>query len=815
MFKNITTLPQAFTRNRLNRLLRGILFSLIWPLTATSVTLADTVTVTTTADAGAGSLREAITLANSTAGSDTIEFDIPGAGPHTISPTSSLPIIIDPVVIDGTTQPGADCSSWPPTLLIELDGRNATFTNGLQLDTGSDGSTIRGLVINRFEIDGVNINTSNGHFIECNFIGTDVSGLIGLGNGDDGIDVSESEGNTIGGITSGKGNLISANLEDGISVTNDANNNLIQGNLIGTSVNGADALGNTRHGINILTNSSGNVIGGTANGAANTIAYNGSAGVLVQSDDSGSNAVLGNSIHSNGGLGIELSEAPDDNEPDGVTANDAGDGDAGPNGLQNFPVLTLAETNGSSSSTITGTFNSTPITSGFRLEFFANAVCNGDQSGNPHPTVDYGEGETFLGFTTVSTDGSGDASFSVNLSASVPAGAFITATATGPDPDNSTSEFSQCVETDLVSGVPHAFVFLADKKVTIQKPGDSEGGIHSNGSIVIRPGNSKTLAGNVTAVGDITIDKKNTIDGDVTAGGEVSNNGTVTGAINENAAVANQPLPSLSFSAGGDNITVAKGEFLSIGPDSYGHVKLGKNSTLELTAGEYFMQSFNTDGGERLVLDVSGGEIIINVVKELNFGVNSRVEITPGGESATESVTFNSLTPGTIKFKKGTTVLGTIVAPDALVSLEKAMRFKGAICAKEIKVAADVVYLPHGSNTALPKLSPDFEESEDAEELELTSLPLEYSLEQNYPNPFNPSTTIAFALPHASEVTLSIFNIRGQLVRSLIAGNLAAGHHSVVWDARDEHGTALASGIYVYQLKAKDFVQSRRLVLMK
>ncbi len=111
--------------------------------------------------------------------------------------------------------------------------------------------------------------------------------------------------------------------------------------------------------------------------------------------------------------------------------NDAGDADTGANNVQNFPVLTSV-TSGSGSITMTGDLNSTATTD-FRLEFFANAVC--DPSGN-------GEGETLLGSTMVTTDGSGNASFMVTLPATVAVGQFITATAT--DPNNNTSEFSQC-----------------------------------------------------------------------------------------------------------------------------------------------------------------------------------------------------------------------------------------------------------------------------------------------------------------------------------------------------------------------------------
>ena len=165
-----------------------------------------------------------------------------------------------------------------------------------------------------------------------------------------------------------------------------------------------------------------NTIGGTALGAGNTIAFNSDRGVKANAGTG--NAILGNSIFSNTGLGIDLGG-------DGVTPNDAADADTGANNLQNFPVLTSAV---SGSTIIQGTLNSTASSTQFRLEFFSNTSC--DPSGN-------GEGETFLGFTDVTTDGSGNVSFAVTFTATVSTSQFITATAT--DSNNNTSEFSQCI----------------------------------------------------------------------------------------------------------------------------------------------------------------------------------------------------------------------------------------------------------------------------------------------------------------------------------------------------------------------------------
>ncbi len=93
---------------------------------------------------------------------------------------------------------------------------------------------------------------------------------------------------------------------------------------------------------------------------------------------------------------------------------------------------------------------------------------------------------------------------------------------------------------------------------------------------------------------------------------------------------------------------------------------------------------------------------------------------------------------------------------------------------------------------------------------EESQLPTSYELEQNYPNPFNPSTTIAFALPKPSEVTLKIFDAFGREVATLVEGKLPAGRHEVVLDA-----SPFSSGVYFYRLHAGKFAQTRRLLLVK
>ncbi|HEX5735746.1 MAG TPA: BACON domain-containing carbohydrate-binding protein [Blastocatellia bacterium] len=510
------------------------------PLAVAPSAAAATFTVTNTGDSGAGSLRQAILNANSSAGPDQIVFNIPGPGPHTISPASALPTISDPVTISGSSQQGFSGSP-----IIELNGAGAgSGADGLRITAGN--STVSGLVINRFSGDGIELSSNGGNRIEGNFIGTNAAGTTDLGNafhglliqssnniiggttpdarnvvsGNDNTGISLLAGtsgnlvqgnfvgtnaagtsaigngggvslggqsgtaanNRVGGTAAGARNVISGNNGNGVIVGGTTVGNLVQGNFIGTTATGSSALANLTNGViinfgslnntiggttpaarNIISGNGangircdyhpnqfqgnsigtrsdgvgalgngsngiflnfvgGNTVGGAAAGAGNIIAFNGGDGVLVVTAPA--NAISSNSIFSNAGLGINL-------EMDGATPNDACDNDSGGNNRQNFPVITSANSSGGST-TIQGTLDSTSNTT-FRIEFFSNSACEG--SG-------LSEGQSFIGFATVTTNGSCSASFTASLPVSVSSGSFITATAI--DPDSNTSEFARC-----------------------------------------------------------------------------------------------------------------------------------------------------------------------------------------------------------------------------------------------------------------------------------------------------------------------------------------------------------------------------------
>ena len=283
---------------------------------------------------------------------------------------------------------------------------------------------------------GMAATAPTGNKILGNYIGLSADGTTAISN-EACVSLSQASNTTIGGTTAGERNVLSGNTAYAIYV-DESTGTKVTGNFIGTNAAGTTSIPNSTNAsfaAVVLNNAVNTALGGVAVGEGNVISGNSKDGVTIQGDSSTGNSVRGNSIYNNGTtaahLGIDLVGS------DGVNANDAGDADTGPNELQNFPVLSSALNSGGNT-VITGTLNSTANTT-FTLDFYSNVT--GDASG-------YGEGQTYLGSATTSTNASGNASFSATLTGvGVANGSAISATATNPG--GSTSEFCQNVTSSL------------------------------------------------------------------------------------------------------------------------------------------------------------------------------------------------------------------------------------------------------------------------------------------------------------------------------------------------------------------------------
>lgn len=279
-----------------------------------------------------------------------------------------------------------------------------------------------------------------------NHVGIDGAGAAAVANGQTGLSVTGAESIQVG--EPGAGNVVSGNVFDGVRVTDTEGPNAVQANLIGVGSDGSGTVPNGDNGVSLFTSAEHTLVGGTGVGEGNVIADNAGAGVDTAGGvaPAADNAILGNSIFANGGIGIDhgavLAGA------DGVTANDGpGDADAGGNGLQNFPELQAAFAG--SSTMVLGRLEGAPSTT-FRIEVFAGD--DADPSG-------FGEGETILGSFEVTTDAGGTAAVSQTVAGIAGPGQWVSATATELDGQGgflATSEFGLSVSEGAcdVTGTP-------------------------------------------------------------------------------------------------------------------------------------------------------------------------------------------------------------------------------------------------------------------------------------------------------------------------------------------------------------------------
>lgn len=399
--------------------------------------------VTNTNDSGPGSLRQAILNANAAPPGDIV-FNIPTTDPgfdgttFTIQPLSAFSIIRNNITIDGSTQTAFTGDT-------NLLGPEVVLRGGFTIS--GDNNRISNLVITGIAIPYYVDATPSYNQILDNYIGTDATGTQSAPGGGGGIGIwgfaspsAQAQQNVI------DGNLISGSTWNGITLC-DADGTLITNNLIGVDRSGTAPIGNAGAGIHLTCagSPSNQIIG-------NVIAYNTLEGIIdvpdyrygvsYTPDGHQGNRFSQNSIFSNGGIGINLLPPPF-GFYDEVTPNDGLDLDAGGNRLQNFPVITSAQSDGTTLA-INGSLHSNAGQI-FTVELFLN---------NGADPSDHGEGEIYLTAVTVNTDGSGNGSFYVTLPQGAAAGQSVTATAT--DAAGNTSEFSAAVLVTTLNEPPTA-----------------------------------------------------------------------------------------------------------------------------------------------------------------------------------------------------------------------------------------------------------------------------------------------------------------------------------------------------------------------
>jgi titin len=507
---------------------------------------------------------------------------------------------------------------------------------GLQFGSGADNNTISFNVVSACSGDNIDIGGKNNTLLH-NYIGLNAAGNAALSNPGYGIAIFNS-GNTVGGAGAGNGNVISGNTLGGVDLLlAAATGNLIEGNLIGLAADGLTPAGNGGQGIIIQGGAFNNTVGGTAAGAGNVIAFNGDDGVLIgglaplnpKTLTGVGNAVLGNSIFSNGKIGIDLGA------DDGVTANGFNN-NVGPNNYANYPTLTSVASVGGSS-IVTGTLHSTPKNS-FRIEFFVNPFADASN---------HGQGKTFIGFTTAFTNSNGDATFAAVLPAALTVGQVVSATAT--DAAGNTSEFS----ADFI--IPNAPIVtqLGNVTPTMVSTVPGNGDVNPYG-IAFVPANFPT--GGTLQPGDILIanfNNANNIQGTgttitrVTAAGQTSTFftsaalGTDTGLVVLQSGlviVANVPNVNNGMTGQGSLQVLDKnGNLVKTITDMnllngpWDLAANDKGATVQV-----FVSNVNLGIVSRLDLSISGGNVTVNDTVQIASGYMHRLDpaafvVGPGG----------------------------------------------------------------------------------------------------------------------------------------------------------------------------------------
>lgn len=310
---------------------------------------------------------------------------------------------------------------------------------------------------------------------------------------------------------------------------------------------------------------------------------------------------------------------------------------------------------------------------------------------------------------------------------------------------------------------------------------------------------------------------------------QLTNNGTITGALNTPLSLPIlSALPPFQFAAPGtQDIEVAQNDSIALSAGAYRDLVVRAKGKILFTGGNYNIRSIDSRDNSQLLFAAASELRIAD-----KFDSDLKVYIGPqagAGVEASDIIFYVAgvngssgnlgATPKAAQIGINNTVAANFYVANGTLWLRQNTEAVGAFWGKEVIVGEDVqVSLNSFFGSAAAAVKNDFSEAaSQSQSLEnfLASAPSDFVLEQNYPNPFNPSTTIHFSTPKAGEAMLGVYNLKGQLIRVLYFGPVAAGRHSVVWDGADAHGVKVASGIYLYRLDADGFSAARKLILTK
>lgn len=243
--------------------------------------------------------------------------------------------------------------------------------------------------------------------------------------------------------------------------------------------------------------------------------------------------------------------------------------------------------------------------------------------------------------------------------------------------------------------IDHEFLLLADHDINGGRVHRLDGAMHANSAISLSNGLGISQGGptiydsDMTAGSQISVGRNNTVNGDITSPSvSLGNNTVVNGTVTETTVLA-ELLPSLSYSAGGTNISVPASGTLSLVPGSYGSLTVGDAATLVLSSGDYYFNSILINQDAIISIDIATGPVSINSTTQIIMQEDLTMDMIPGGDDESEYLKIQSLTD--IFVQDGSKILGQLIAPQGQINIGDDVTFRGSVCADYINIGSSEI----------------------------------------------------------------------------------------------------------------------------